>query len=344
MSVLPVRPGRAGLLQDHLLVQASADAANIAALLANRSGSGIVLSGPQALTAGLRLTKTTPGLPLLCDRRRYAGKSRASGRAPFDPRWLDGQRELNVPHVLSDSGYIGCGDVRALVAVLDQAVAAGQDVTAVLPVHTSWLRGDLSTFISEVSAHSVPIALVLEHRADPLSVLETVRGLVTLIRQVPAVGLLCSDVSALGALAFGASWAAVGVRTSLRHLYPADGGFGSPDGMPSALVDPALALIKVGKIAAAWAATPDNPVWACFCSVCHGRTLDWLLSATAEQANQHTFELLLDRRDGLMSLPGPLREQSWRAKCASAAFQYEALALVGVAWDVPRFLRNWQAV
>ena len=45
-----------------------------------------------------------------------------------------------------------------------------------------------------------------------------------------------------------------------------------------------------------------------------------------------------------MSFPGPLREQSWRAKCASAAFQYEALALVGVAWDVPRFLRNWQAV
>ena len=344
MSVLPVQPGRAGLLQDHLLVQASADAANIASSLANRSGSGIVLSGPQSLTAGLRLTKTAPGVPLLCDRRRYAGKSRASGRAPFDPRWLDGQRELNVPHVLSDSGYIGRGDVRALAAVLDQAVAAGHDVTAVLPMHTNWLRGDLATLISEVSVRRVPIALVLEHQKDPLSVLETVRGLVALIRQVPAVGLLCSDVSALGALAFGASWAAVGVRTSLRHLYPADGGFGSPDGMPSALVDPALALIKVGKIAAAWAATPDDPVWACYCSVCHGRTLDWLLSATAEQANQHTFELLLDRRDGLMSLPGPLREQSWRAKCASAAFQYEALALVGVAWDVPRFLLNWQAV
>ena len=259
MSVLPVQPGRAGLLQDHLLVQASADAVNIASSLANRSGSGIVLSGPQSLTAGLRLTKTAPGVPLLCDRRRYAGRSRASGRAPFDPRWLDGQRELNVPHVLSDSGYIGRGDVRALAAVLDQAVAAGHDVTAVLPVHTNWLRGDLATLISEVSVRRVPIALVLEHQKDPLSVLETVRGLVALIRQVPAVGLLCSDVSALGALAFGASWAAVGVGTSLRHLYPADGGFGSPDGMPSALVDPALALIKVGKIAAAWAATHGRP-------------------------------------------------------------------------------------
>jgi hypothetical protein len=344
MSVLPVQPGRAGLLQDQLLVQASADAADIALSLANRSGSGVVLSGPQALTAGLRLANTGPAVPLLCDRRRYAGKSRVSGRAPFDSRWLDGQRRLNVPHVLSDSGYIGHGDLRALVTVLDQAVAAGDDVTAVLPIHTSWLRSDLTTFVSEISARHAPVALALEHRDDPLGVLETVHGLVTLIRQVPAVGLLCSDVSALGALAFGASWAAVGVRTSLRHLYPADGGFGRSDGMPSALVDPALALIKVGKIAAGWAATTDDPVWACGCTVCHGRTLDWLLSATAEQANQHTFELLLDRRDKLMNLPGPLREQSWRAMCASAAFQYEALALAGVSWDVPRFLRHWQTV
>src|SRR5262245_24713040 len=130
MSVLPVQPGRAGLLQDHLLVQASADTADIALSLANRSGSGVVLSGPQSLMAGLRLTSPGPTVPLLCDRRRYAGKSRVSGRAPFDPGWLDGQRRLNVPHVLSDSGYIGQGDLRALVTVLDQAVAAGDDVTA----------------------------------------------------------------------------------------------------------------------------------------------------------------------------------------------------------------------
>jgi hypothetical protein len=251
-----------------------------------------------------------------------------------------------VSRVLSDSGYIGQGDVGALIAILDNAVAAGQDVTAVLPMHTDWLRCDLMTLITEISVRRVPVALVLEHRDDPLGVLETIRGLVTLIRQAPNVALLCSDVSALGALAFGASWAAVGVRSSLRHLYPvSDGGFGRPNGTPSALVDPALALIKVDKIAAGWAATPDDPAWACYCRICHGRTIDWLLFGTAHEANQHTFELLLDRRDGLTNLPaGPLREQSWRAQCASAAFQYEALALSGVAWGVPRFLRHWQAV
>jgi len=347
MSALPLQPGKAGILQDHLLVQVSADEADEALTLADRPGSGMVLSGPRSVSVARRLIRSSiPGVPLLCDRRRYAGRSRVSGCAPFDPSWLEGQRKLGVPRVLSDSGYIGPGDVRALVATLDNTVAAGQDVTAVLPVHTNWLRRDLSTLIAEVAAHRVPIALVLEHRDDPLGVLETVRGLVSLIRQSRDVGLLCSDVSALGGIAFGASWAAVGVRTSLRHLYPVnDGGFGHQDGTPSALVDPALALIKVNKIAAGWAATPDDPTWACYCRTCHGRTLDWLLFATTHEANQHTFELLLDRRDGLTNLSsGPLREQSWRAQCASAAFQYEALALNGVTWGVPRFLRHWQVV
>jgi hypothetical protein len=346
MSTLPVLSGRAGLLRDHLFVQAAADDAADVLTLADRAGSGVVLSGSRSLRAAARLKKAAPNLPLLLDRRRYAGKNRASGTAAFDPRWLDEQRSLAVPRVLTDSGYIGSGDVGGLQAVLGRTVAAGSDVTAVLPIHPDWLRRDLSTFITEISTHAMPIAMVLEHRNDPLGILGTVRGLVTLLREVPSVGLLCSDVSALGALAFGASWAAVGVRTSLRHLYPADaGGFGPNTGTPSALVDPALALIKVDKIAAGWAATPDDPAWVCNCKICRGRTLDWLLYATAQEANEHTFELLLDRRDRLTSLPpGSLREQSWRAQCASAAFQYESLALVGVAWDVPRFLRHWQSV
>jgi len=251
-----------------------------------------------------------------------------------------------VPSVLSDSGYVGSGDHHALVSILEQAVSAGPDVTAVLPMHPDWLRGDLPALTAEITAHNAPVALVLEHRDDPLGVLGTVRGLVSLLRQVRAVGLLCTDVSALGALAFGASWAAVGVETGLRHLYPVNGnGFGPRIRVPSALVDPALALIKVDKIAAGWAATPSDPAWVCCCGVCHGRTLEWLLTATVDEANQHTFELLLDRRDRLVDLlPGSMREQSWRAQCASAAFQYEALALAGVTWEVPSFLRHWQTV
>lgn len=346
MSTPHVLSRRTGRLEDHLFVQAAADDVKQALGLAGRAGSGLILSGPRSMDAAIRLRKTAAEFPLLLDRRRYAGKNRVRGTATFDRRWLDEQRRLGVPYVLSDSGYIGCGDIEGLRCVLGQASAAGSDVTAVLPIHAGWMRHDLATLVAEIRAHEVSVALVLEHRSDPFGVLGTVQGLVELLRQAPSVALLCSDISALGALAFGGSWAAVGVRTSLRHLYPADAtGFGVQTGVPSALVDPALALIKVDKIAAAWAATPDDPAWVCNCTTCHGRTLDWLLYATAHEANQHTFELLLDRRDSLVSLPpGSLREHSWRAQCASAAFQYEALSLAGVAWDVPRFLRHWQAV
>jgi hypothetical protein len=346
VSTFPALPQRTGRIEDYLFVQAAADDAKQAPSLADRPGSGLIVSGQRSLDAAIRLRKAQPELPLLLDRRRYAGKNRAPATAVFDPRWLDEQRRLGVPQVLSDSGYIGSGDIEGLRSVLDQASAADSDMTAVLPIHADWLRGDLPVLMAEVSSHAVPVALVLEHQGDPFGVLATVRGMVTLLRQAPSVALLCSDISALGALAFGASWAAVGVRTSLRHLYPANGsGFGVQAGVPSALVDPALALIKVDKIAAAWAATPDDPAWVCDCMTCHGRTLDWLLYATEYEANQHTFELLVDRRDSLVSMPrGSLRQQSWRAQCASAAFQYESLSLAGVAWDVPRFLKHWQAV
>ena len=334
------------LLEDALLVQCGADDAEEAVRLASRRGSGVVLSGKRALDTARRVRNSEGPVRLLVDRRRYAGARRVPGTERFTAGWLDAQRRLGCPVVLSDSGYVGEGDRPSLVGILEQAAAAGGDVTAVLPLHRAWLSRDLDLLRDEVAAHGVPVALVLEHRGDPMSVEGTVNGFVTLLRDPTPVALLSTDVSALGALAYGATWTAVGVRTSLRHLYPAEaGGFGRVDSTPSALVDPALALLKVGKIAAAWAATSDDASWVCTCLTCGGRTLEWLLVASEHECNAHTFELLLDRRDRLVSAPlGAQREASWQAQCASAAFQYEALALAGVAWEVPRFLKHWRNV
>ena len=181
MSTSPVLSPRTGRIEDFLFVQAGADDAKQAWTLADRTGSGLILSGQRSLDAAIRLRKATPDLPLLLDRRQYAGKNRVKGTAVFDPRWLDEQRRLGVPSVLSDSGYIGSGDVGALRSVLSQA-SADCDVTAVLPIHTDWLRRDLPVLMAAVSAHAVPVALVLGHRRDSFSVLGTVQGVVTLLR------------------------------------------------------------------------------------------------------------------------------------------------------------------
>ena len=340
--IVGARPAGPRLLKDHLLVQASAGDVGDAAALADRAGSGVVVSGEGALEAADRLNQT--GLAWLVDRRRYAGRGRVPGTATFDGRWLARQRDRGAALVLSDSGYIGQHDAASLRCVLSQAAAASSNVTAVLPLHADWFSTDLLVLQEEIVRFGVPVAIVLEHARDPLSVRKTLLGFTQLLTVPVPVGLLSSDVSALGALAFGAAWAAVGVRSSLRHLYPVkDKGGGRTSPLPSALVDPALALIKVDKIAAGWAASQDDPAWVCDCTVCGGRTLDWMLAASPMEANAHTFERLLNRRDRLTSLmSGQDRRRSWRAQCRSAEFQYQALALVGVPWEVPGFLRYWQ--
>ena len=336
----------ARLLADTLFVQVAPSDAHVAQLLGGRPGGGVIFTGSSAVTHAEMLQREGSTDPVLVDRRRYAGESRARGTAAFDPRWLESQRRLGLPEILSDSGYVAQNDRAALAAVLQQARAAGPDVTAVLPLPTWWLRDGLDQLVAEVLDHAVPVALVLEHTTDPLSVLAAVRGLVQLLGCGADVSLLSTDVSALGALCFGARWAAVGSRPSVRHLSPAGSRFRGTSTVASALVDPALALVKLDKIAAAWAASQDDPWWACWCTVCCGRTLQWMyLSASEAEVHRHTAELLLDRRDALVALPpGEARRLSWRESCRSAAFQYQSMRLVGLEWEVPRFLRHWQAV
>jgi hypothetical protein len=331
------------VLQDRLLVQATAEDARDVALLADHPGSGLVLTGKDALSAARSLHAINSTVPILIDRRRYAGRRRVPGVIGFDPGWIEAQRELRVASVLTDSGYVGRADTHSLRAVLGQASQAGPDVTAVLPLHTDWLHHDLAQLCQLVADHGVPVAVVLEHRGGPLSAIDQLYGLTTVLGLPVPVALLGSDVSALGALAFGAAWAAVGVRTGSRLLRPVTGAAEQPGGQVSALVDPALAMVNVQRIAAGWAATQDDLDWICGCSVCAGRTMDWMLVASRLEASTHTVERLLERRDGLVSLPpGSLRRQSWRAQCASAEFRYRAMALAGAAWDVPGYLQHWQ--
>lgn len=336
-------PATPDLLAGRLLVQATARDLDVPRL-ADREGSGLVFSGEGAIAAARATRRRGFGRPVLVDRRRYAGNSRVRGTAPLSSRWLADQRDLDVAAVLTDSGYIGAGDEQALTSVLGQAAAAGGEVTAVLPLHMRWLRQDLKKLIFEIVHHEVPVALVLEHPKDPLGTRVAVSGLVELLRTEASVALLGGDVSALGAIAFGARWAAVGMRTNLRHLYPRthpDRGW-HPSGARSALVDAALSIVTVDRILAAWAAAPDAAVWRCPCGTCHERTLDWLQTASEVETNAHTFELLLDRRDELVRTePGRPREEYWRERCRHALHLYDELGLEELGWDPPAFLRAW---
>lgn len=334
-------------LKDCLLTQADAPSVNDVLPVAARSGGGLVLVGERSIAAATQLRRSGFKQPILTDRRRYAGKQRAVGTSRFDPVWIGGQRQGGLPAVLTDSGYIGQNDFSALESVLSQTATLGPGVVATLPLHASWLQKNRKQLTAAINEAAVPVALILEDRDDPLAVKATLVGLVALLRgvQVPVLLLSC-DVSALGALAFGAHAAAVGTRTGLRHLYPATAGGPPRDDMESALIRDCLAFRKVGRIAQAVAADPEDPMWVCWCQFCMGRRMDWLLTASQLQIRGHSIELLLDLRDHLVQgAAGTSREQSWKAQCASAQFRHEAIQASGVFWgEPPPAIRRWQEV
>ena len=339
-------------LADCLLVQAEPRDLEVAVTLADRDGGGLVMTGEHAVEACGLPWRRNFSRPVLADRRRYAGNMRAQGTAPLTKSWLDAQAATGLAAVLTDSGYIGRDDEAALGSVLDQAAAADVEAIAVLPLHVSWLGEGLKTLVSEVNAHIVPVALVLEHPRDPLGTRRAVSGLTNFLRQAQVpVSMLSTDVSGIGALAFGAQWSAVGVRSALRHLYPVSKDGWHPSPMVSALIRPLLSVVSVEKIAEAWAQTCTNEdwvqdIWTCGCWTCRGRTLEWMATAAEAEVNAHTFEILGELRDGLSALPaGRIRERSWTSKCNAAISRYDELRLgLRIGWEAPGYLRSWAAL
>jgi hypothetical protein len=334
----------AGLLQDSVLVHASPD--DDAAVLGDRDGSGLVLAGSKAIRTARSALRRGFKHPILLDRRRYSGNSRMLGTARLSSGWLDEQRQIGVAAVLTDSGYVGEHQLTALQSILEQTVRIGDDVTAVLPLHKRWLRQDLHILITEIRRYGVPVALVLEDQNDPLGARVAVEGLIEVLQTGASVALLSTDMSALGAIAYGAQWTSVGVRPALRHLYPVSKGGGGRRGELSAFVAPLMSFTRIGRIASAWAGTQDSPVWECGCTICCHRTLDWFQTASDLDIKRHTFELLLDQRDELANLSSPAqRQQSWRSRTGHALYYYDELRLVeDFGWDRPGALKAWSTV
>jgi hypothetical protein len=142
--------------------------------------------------------------------------------------------------------------------------------------------GGLEFLLGQVRAAGVPIALALEHQADPLGVRRTLHGVLELLGAgVPVIQLRC-DVSGLGLLCHGALAAALGTRSSLRHIFPKPTTTGGGPPRPAAVatvVKECLSFVAVDRIAlaVAVAANPDDSLWMpCTCTACQGRSPEWM--------------------------------------------------------------------
>jgi hypothetical protein len=345
MAQFTTQPRGLLTLTGRLLTQVEpADVLSLVAVT-GQPGGGLVVSGADALKVIQYLQGRGYKEALLADRQRYKGKRRKLACQPFDPDWISCQRRLGLPAIIPDAGYVAEHDLRGLRLILQRS-AEIPGAVALLALATWWMSGEgLQLLHAELRKTDVPVALVLEHRGDPLGVYRILQGVIELLRAGVTMLMLRCDVSALGLIAHGALTAAYGSRTSLRHLYPvSNGGGGNNNATESAFWPMGAALHYRDLLYDAATASPRSPWWDCSCSVCNGKRLDRLSTSLIEDVRQHNSAGLLHLRTELADVSSLDRPRWWTRVCRDGELAHIAVDAGPVALACPKSLIWWQRI
>ncbi|MBK1784301.1 hypothetical protein [Prauserella cavernicola] len=334
-----------GELAGRLLIQCTTAQASAAARVARAHSTGLVVTGGDALTVARQLKNSGFRGPLLCDANRYSGTKRVVAGRGVNLAWCREQQALGLV-ALTDSGYLGCQNWPGLWSILSAVRNQRPPVIALLPLAAAWFRRPTirAALIRQINEHGVPVALAIEHAADPFGVQYVIEGFLDLLStaRVPVL-LLRSDIAALAALCHGAYAAAIGTTSTLRHIYPITDG-PVPRPQPSAFVTPLLGHHRLSTIADVVRETPDLAQhWDCDCDECAGHSLDRL--AAGQSAWQHSLYAQLRLSAQLLRTPTDEgRRSSWHEHCSHALNVHEEIRGQFPRWRVPKRLENWLTV
>lgn len=324
------------------------------------AAGAVVLRGRDAKIA-TKLRQSNFDGPLLIDPAVYelsAHDPRAHHASLFDERpgsyWIDVQAEKQVAAYLSPSSFVPEADIGALRRVLTEGrswCAAAMTYRyhapafVVLPVHRSWLTDYADRLAAEITRSAVPVALIPSGQHDPMGTKPAVRGLVRLLRTVPNIALLRTDLAGVGALAHGAVAAAIGTSTTVRHFVPPGrpAGGNLQDRTPRVLVEPLLTWVT-GSLLAQY--VRDGGMLNCECAVCYGRSLRRFGvedPAVTAEAMAHSILVWRTVADTVLGAAPQRRAVVWGMRCQYAVDKHHELkarskvALV----DPPPYLRAW---
>lgn len=338
-------------LQDELLVYAHNRAAPGLCARLGRAAGGVVT---RLETTAAELRRGGFDGALVIDPARYDRDAPVYEQLPFGgvlQDWVDRQAQHRVAAYLSPSPYVGDGDFGALQAIIDDGVefcrlcsAAGHPAPGflVVPVARSWLTTHLDPFVSRLGDAAVPVALMLGDPTDPLGSQAAVEGLVAMVTALDAVALMRSDLSAIGAVAWGALMGSIGTLTSSRHfVQPTKRAGGvSGDKTPSVLVEGIVSYVRGSKLEYV---EGDGGFLTCHCPVCDGRSLtrfgQTLHAHEAFFHNQHVWQAIAAK---VLGQAAAARPAAWREVCERALDALVELeARTGVSFPPPGYLRAW---
>ncbi len=296
----------------------------IAAAAADLAGA-ITVAGP----GGPEIVRKLRDLGLDCS-VLFDGMGYADMDLPARDGWVGAQRAIGAVCPLLPGAFLAwdrSDNIEFIGTVQEQSrIAAGLEATMLFAIDARWIARKAEVVIDTLMSANQPVALVFAHRGDPLSEPGAVQGLRRVAQRVNRVSLLRSDHGAIGALAFGARHASVGLTTSTRHYAPpVKGAWRRPGQSARLFVRPLLDWFLASGVAG-WTAAGEAIV--CNLPCCHGQSLARFLDADLD-ADWHNMNALADLADYVINAPKSDRASEFLGQCRIATKWYDRAGFNG---------------
>lgn len=282
---------------------------------------------------------------VLFDANRYSGKNRKAAAEPLDADWVNWQLDHGAPLALTDSGYLSLerfDDVHSLLADASRLAArAAGAVMAVLPIDYRILKNRADDLLAAITTAGIPVALAVGHTTDPFGSAAALTGLLTVLTAPVPIALLRSDLSAVGAVAGGAIFGAVGTASSLRHIWTSTGGGGGRGGrVVSVYVPRLMSYHHLERLPMVAAQMPADYFW-CFCEICQG---DPVFDRVGDHtAFAHSIGSIAAAAREVLDGSREDRLASFRSRAMNAQMMHMDIAaqMEDAHWDAPSSLNAW---
>jgi len=285
----------------------------------------LTIVGPNGPSEIRKLRDAGLDRPVLFDGTGYKGTT-----LPSIDSWVKLQRTAGADRVLLPGVFVpwdkDSDDSLKQAVKAQAAIAHDVDASLLLAIDARWMAKRVQRLTEVLTQAERPIAIVLAHRADPLSIGDAVTGLRWLASRVPDLSFLRSDHGSIGAVAFGARHAAVGLSTTNRHYATAQMKPHRHVGRSARVFDRRLLDWFRASEIAGWSAAAAEI--RCGLSCCGGQPLDRFLDEDLD-ATWHNMVALADFANQIIGPDPEDRAAAFLSECRQATARYGVAGFKG---------------
>jgi len=304
----------------------------------------VVVAGLKGPSAVRRLRESGWSGTALFDAMRYD-----KWESKLDPhQWFDEQQAAGADRILTPGQWVGAQPEHASFeaqAEEEVRLAVAHGATCLLAIDRRWLSKSLlaDEMRQRLQDLPVPVALVLGDQGDPMSYSGAVDGLVAMSKSVDKLSILRCDQVGIGALAFGAVHASLGLTTSHRHVVPPGVQSFAKRGDRSVrvFVRDLLDWFTASTISE-WSTASVSP--NCQESCCEGQRIDRFLDERRKnEADLHNRTVLAALAEEILQAPveDGVRRQEFGRICREAVARYGTMGSWMTEIKPKRQLTQW---